>query len=213
MVLWLEADDDVPATGTWEDKSGENNDCSLVGNAYVDQGEGIILDGNGDRGFIDQADELDFGSDNDFSISLWFKTTSESYPHQICYGEDDSQLIRIMCAVGTGYYTLDDDSDTLNGSTGSTALNDGNWHHHVMSCDRDGNIAFYRDNVKYQKSMTSIDNLTNSTYPNWIIGALRTSSAGYSNDFDGTIDDIRIYSEALIPIMVKRIYDHGDHNT
>jgi hypothetical protein len=68
------------------------------------------------------------------------------------------------------------------------------WHHIAVSADRNGNASFYVDGDLdeavdiYSKSSYSI------SFTNVYIGSYLPDNP--SRDFDGIIDDVRIYDEA-----------------
>ncbi len=215
LVLWLEADDAVAPTGTWSDKSGNNNDCVLTNDAYVTKGEGLILDGAGDYGTVAQAAELEFGT-NDFSISFWVKTSTANNGMACHYGDrSDSSGISTYAIVATSskaQMNLDDGANTMN-SKPTTATNNGAWHHVVFSADRTANLIAYTDGGAAEDTddMTAIGDLDTADHDDWLIGC-SWDGAALANYLTGTLDDIRFYSVALSQLEVQAIYDNSDHN-
>jgi len=90
---------------------------------------------------------------------------------------------------------------TDNNSLGQT----GRWYH--VGCVYDGsNLISYLDGVP-QDSVSASGNLASTAYP-FLIGTTNGIS-GTQNNFQGLIDDARIYNYGLTPAQVRTLYNGG----
>jgi hypothetical protein len=139
------------------------------------------------------------------SVSLWFKTTSSSFSAII-----DSQAAA-SSSKGFGLYLLSNGTLELGFSGGSgsnktqTSLsyNDGLWHNAtiVFNLSNSGNNAFlYIDNNLVITLAVTVWTSGDSTYPI----ALGVAQTNYF--FNGSIDQVRIFSRALRPYEVEALY-------
>ncbi len=211
LVLWLESDADVAALGTWQDKSVEDNDCVLSGDAFVTDGLGITLDGD-DFGTVAVAAELELGA-SDFSITAWVLTTTDAEQTAASYGNGSG------VEKGTRLYATWASTESARGHTadgldasdvdGTTNVHDGAWHWICYVADKSGNAQIYVDGGAAEAidDMTDVGNITTNDHDDWSIG--REWIGSWSRYFTGTIDDIRIYSVALNASQRTRIYNAG----
>jgi len=173
---------------------------------FVDDGKingALTFDGVNDEVCIvgSRGSVLDIGT-NDFSIAFWIRTTSidSMLPIFKC----DGYFVGYQISMVNGYvgFLLGDTDGYINKPTASAStVHDGNWHHVVMTFDRDSNAIVYIDGNQdgtedisaYQKSISSAIDLYFS----------RDAS------FTGSLDDIRIYNKALTSEEVTRLYNSG----
>jgi len=162
----------------------------------------------------------------EFSVSLWLKT-SQSYGHPgdlawegagvICEDSPNAgarDLIPIALTGGQVAFNIGDgvDDDTLNSSA---TVNDGAWHHVVVTRDlTTGNRQIFIDG-NLDSSEISSTVLLNSPVL-LTMGAKADASnpdptsPGYtgSNGYQGLVDDIQIYDRVLAPSEVTYLYNH-----
>jgi YVTN family beta-propeller protein len=140
---------------------------------------------------------LDFGANQDFSITMWVKKSVLASPYaNILSNRSDIAGSHPGFALTTDQYadrwvaTLSDGTHTAQVSGGLIA--DQQWHHLVATFDRDGMLTLYQDGAFVAN--TSITGVTNITT------GLPLSIGNYtasSNTFAGTLDDLRIYNRLL----------------
>jgi hypothetical protein len=179
---------------------------------------------------------LQFGASDDFSLSLWINYTNNNYPLPIIgnmawgssgFNDDNS---------GAGWDIVDDDGNLQYsfGSTGeiwsegsaalgsvvfevlpASPLNDGNWHHLVMTMDKTNYlVTTYVDgasidtNANGSLSLTGLGSFIQSGDPT--IGSdpgctlfANSATAIYN------IDDLAIWRRVLAPADVSSIYSLG----
>jgi len=113
-------------------------------------------------------------------------TDSGSVQYHLEYRGADSDEFR-------GY--IDDGSDNVNIDSATTAISDNNWHHIVLTVDRDttdeGKI--YVDGAQ-SGSTTDISSVTGSISPS---DDFSIGSIGSSSYYKGNIDEVVVYDRAL----------------
>jgi len=86
--------------------------------------------------------------------------------------------------------------------TSSTLFSPGAWHHVVGTYDGNGNAIMYVDGTNVQAVSSSTMTALKSGVSGVWIGGLPASS----RDFNGTVDDVRIYNRALSASDVAELY-------
>ena len=85
------------------------------------------------------------------------------------------------------------------GNTGTIGI--GEWHHVILSCDGAGTISFYEDgSVTDTGDITGLSDWTANA--GWLGGL-----AGIAN-FDGLMDEVRIYNRVLADFEVRELFDN-----
>ncbi|MEJ0034225.1 MAG: LamG domain-containing protein [Bacteroidota bacterium] len=172
--------------------------------------------------------KLDFGTD-DFTVSFWIKVDNTTIP-----GSDPSIIANKDWDSGgnTGFVVSLNNADQpgedlwkVNASdhsghrldwsaskNGATTLVDGQWHHVLVSFDRDATMDVYFDGALKQtvadadsKDMTTIPgDLAPDDLPFTI---MQDATGHYGQDFAAMIDDVRIWTgKALSDDEVTAVY-------
>jgi hypothetical protein len=199
--------------GTVFDRSGQGANLSMILMSTSTAltigriGQGLYFE----PGIIDYLEGnnlpvYDFGT-NDFSIALWFKTsfvgagTRLVSKRAVCANDNFWEVF-----VGAGKFggCVDGDGSgaTLNCVVSTAVVNDDEWHHGVFT--RIGDTVFtYVDGV-FDTSATGsgVVDLANSA-------PIRIANSACNNDYDGSLDDVRIYNRALSGGEVRRLYGMG----
>ena len=107
LVLWLDYKNtgSVAAAGTWKDYSGQGNDGTLVGNAYVDAG-GLGLDGTGD--IVNCGNLATVDSATELTAWAWVRPTSFA---------DDNTIISQSNGLSNGWFLWQDKVGATSGRT------------------------------------------------------------------------------------------------
>ncbi len=218
---------DIPAN-PGADSSGNGFDLNYGdGNEYYTNfsrvGSGsVYFNGNGYLSYLQTPKNLLDALARNYSISLWINTSQTAGSD----GESAQDGAGIVGAtLGSGYHdsipvsltggavtTETGDGDTDLASTSD--INDGNWHHVVVTRDQqnNGTMKVFVDGT-LQNSGTGSTALLND--PLLItIGALADASnpdpSGTSpyNGFTGYLDDIQMYNVALTADNVSFLYAH-----
>lgn len=157
---------------------------------------------------------LDFGTSQDFSVSFWFRTTTNSEDAVLAAKKDwDSGLNPgwvISTLNGKFWVNLGDGNARIDMQP-SQPINDGNWHYAALTCDRSGLAKLYLDGTAIDSSdITDIGNLDNG-FP---------LTLGADGEFDyriaGDIEEFRIFDTALtrdeVRLMRHLIHKPADTN-
>lgn len=157
----------------------------------------------------------------DFAVGAWIKTTAVSGTHNI-FGAYNStggglQYFFLNAASSTFALQVTGSSISQTDSGAVTTPNDGNWHHIVVSFDKDNGSGdsvgkYYYDGVLVNTS-TDLDvpNVTASAvYP--IIGAYTfdANPANFSNWADMKIDDVFLINRQITQTEVTALYNDGN---
>jgi hypothetical protein len=189
LIGWWKFDDD------FLDSSGMGNDGIPEGNPTFVAGKvGSALElGGSDYVVIDAvADDM---TDNDITLCLWLKTSS-----------NDAEIIAINTASRGNVMRLAIDnaslvidvSDPQGHST--TPIDDGEWH--FMTYVRNGATGYiYVDGVQENSSAASFSFSADDL---WSIGQ-EWDSGGPSGFLTGTVDDVYIYDRALTDDEIQAV--------
>ncbi len=184
---------------TASDSSGNGNDGTTVGDAYLSSGS-LNLDGNGDYLDCGNDSSLEIGS-SDFSITARVKlaTTQMTYVgiatkgaasntdagYAFIYRGDTDELVFLL-SNGTTRLWLD--------SNDSLGLKDNQWHRVTVTVSRNGDAIFYVDGTAVGSDNASALNGVN------IVNANRNLLVGswIGNWWlNGAVDEVKIYPQAL----------------
>ena len=208
------ADKDANLVSYWRfednpnDETGTNNG-TVTGATYTSLGKfGGAYDFDADNDYISIAADpsLNFGANTDFSVSAWIYADASANNYILSSGAGGAGegwwLFRILNnALQAGL----DDGTTLVTTTGTLALQDA-WHHVVATFDRDGNVTLYVDaTADGSADISGIGSI--DTTDDYTIGG-RSVSLTY--EFDGRIDEFKIYSRLLTPTEITTLYNSGN---
>jgi len=174
---------------------------------------------NGTTQYGTAGDVLDFEYTDPFSISCWFKTTASDA--LILSKEDTTDFrgyeIGLQSVLGNALdFILRNDNSPSNQITvygDTTGLNDGKWHHAVVTWkgdptpDANTDVAMYVDGVP--QTLTIIDNSLTGTTLNaasFNVGARNDGTDGW---WDGSVDEVAVYDKELSAAEVEWIYNAG----
>lgn len=194
-------------TGTTAfDQSTNGNDLTLTNSPAWRNGKfggGITFAGSDQQLLRADDSDFDFVDDADMSISLFFKHTTASAQEIILSKFNEAGYKVIMESDGDITCAMDYDSTwTPTDSATSTAAtyDDNQWHH--IECVKSGatSMKLFIDGVyiAVDSSLTATNTLTNSD-PLYI----GINADGTSNDFTGSLDEIKIYNYARTPTQVQ----------
>ncbi|MGH1404827.1 MAG: LamG domain-containing protein [Alphaproteobacteria bacterium] len=182
-------------TGTWTD--GVNNDVTEETTAGQ-MGTALVFDGVND--FIDAGTNSSLDtSDNTHSVAFWMKKNTPSSTGDIVskgigsVGGYTSGVGIHPCGTNSFKATKFGVVDICFGSVPS----DTNWHHIVTVWNTDG-VRVYVDGTQNAFD-SNTSNFTSSGNP-------LTIGTGVNGNFDGTIDDVRVYDRALSVAEVTELY-------
>jgi serine/threonine protein kinase len=198
--------------GTVPDTSGNNLHGRLVGDAKVyadpDRGNVLRLDGEGD--WVDCGADAKFDITDEITISVWIKVAKfdKAWQAVIAKGNSTWRLQRdqttealefacsgVQATTGTNYY---------GNLAGHANVNDGKWHHVAgvydgrrLSLYIDGELDAFTPALAFTRINTSTDHV--------LIGM--NAGTQPPPEWNGLIDDLRIYSYALPPEDIKVLHE------
>jgi len=183
----FDADANDQSAGTTYDGT-LNSGAAIVGDA--DRGQVLSLDGAGD--FV-QIDSL-MGEPADVTLSAWINASSvDSFGSVVISMGTSPALYLETDGTLTGFYESGA-TDNLTRSTESL-LGTG-WRHVAVSIDAANSMTMYIDGVAVD-AITPVGVIEYDNSPDTYIG--RAGDGLGSFDFEGMIDDARVYSRALTP--------------
>lgn len=144
-----------------------------------------------------------------FSVDAWFKTTSTTGGKIIGFGDEQTasssnydKQVYLTDAGKLVFGTYDGAPEVI---TSAASYNDGKWHQ-VIGTQGPGGMALYVDGQKIGANPTT----TNQSYTGyWRVGGDNLDgwpSAPTSYYFNGTIDDVSVYDQALSRTQVAAQY-------
>ncbi len=184
------------------DFSGNSYSGTWYGSATGTTGKfGNAISLNGTTDYISMGDINGFEFQTNFSVAGWIKPTNlssvmEAVASKGC-GSPAGWLFGVQGT--TNVVTLFSNNATIKGST---ALANNNWYFVTASVDSAGNVSIFV-NGKLDNTPANLS-LTTHTTASFNIG---TCKDGTSNDFQGLIDEIRVYNRALSPTEVSQLYN------
>jgi hypothetical protein len=215
--------------GVLQDSSGNDNPSTLwSGNMSYAPGKfssGLFFDGaddvvriNPNLAYLDNIG----GTSDSYSVTAWFKTThtantpqgivskiksaSGAYPFRLFISANPKTLNFILTDGTTN-------CQAVTSGTTSPNVNDGKWHHAAGVWDTVTNFVYiYLDGVFIEKTLCTISDATSFANSDDIsIGNARNGGLGdyTQDDFNGYLDQIRIYDYARTQAQIDWEFGHG----
>lgn len=138
-------------------------------------------------------------STREFTISVWFKTTTTSGNQCIWNGRTTTGAAVAIFLIGSGIRVDDSNMNT----SGSVSTN--TWYHLAVTWKSGGNKVIYLNGE--QKTTVAAGTLSKSNVNASIGRSSSGDSLASSNYFSGQMSDFRIYATALTAAQVKELYD------
>lgn len=193
--------DDTPSFRQLTDSSPEGN------NALLYTGRGMSGSVN-DTISIGDVSTFDFERTDAFSTSFYVKTTTTSA--SVIFGKMDNSANRgwaVFSAISGGLHlVLRNTNNTNEIKITSSAVNDGNWHHIVITYDGSSSasgITVYIDGV-YDSLTTDTDNLSATIVTNASMEILSRNAADLY--WTGSISNLIIYDIELTSAQAAELY-------
>jgi len=200
MICHLKFDGDLT------DSSGHKLHGKVVGDAEIvedpQRGNVLSLDGNGD--WIDCGNDKKFNITKEITISAWIKVNKFDKFCQAIVTKGDTawRLQRGVRNDSTEFACQGADAErTQYGNLyGSASVNDGSWHHVVGTYD--GNeLSLYIDG-----KLDTSQKASGLTFINRYPVLIGENAQQDGREWDGMIDDLRIYNYALDVNEVQELY-------
>ncbi len=166
----------------------------------------IFFDGVNDYVVVADDPNLNFGSSSDFSIAVWFRTTTTSISRLVEKGSVTGVGKRYEFKVlsnGTLKWELSDGATAKSGES-TSVVNDDVWHLGVVTFDRDGNAQIYIDGSADGSAVdiSAVLDIDDAAEP--LTFGIRSQNES-SNPFDGDISDVLIYNRVLAPKEIEQM--------
>ncbi len=186
--------------GTAVDSSGNGNDGATNGpptqvNSIPELGKDLYFDGND---YVDVPSSPSFNS-APFTIEAWVNP-SQSRVQGVMY-KKSSPGWRFFMAGSSGKIEFDVYPGEI-ANAQSASLTVGSWYHVVGTYDRIGVVKVYTNGV-LNDTKTGISSMYNNNDNGIQIASPQT------NRWNGSIDEVRIYSEALSLSEIQKHYAEG----
>ena len=187
----------------------------------------------GDASFVGvaNASDLNFNTDQPFTVSAWIKTTTNGVIWAKSPGSVPSTATHtIECYVNAGTLGHGGNQDNTVGTvtidawystfgwTSRKTVNDGSWHNVVCVCDGVGNWAIYIDGVLDSSGSPgagAANEGANGDAGTWNFAVGATFNTIYPNEgvagdpFTGNIDEVAVWDNALSPNQIASTYSNG----
>ena len=202
--LVLDMDLDLFDGTSYKDRSGNNNDGTPTGAtwksaAYCKEGRCVDFGGSVDYVTTSYGNGLN-PSTQPHTYSAWVKSDDPANAQMYFVQGNWNTNNRAYFGHTGGYWSMGIQSSGWGETSGGAV--DTNWHHVTIVFDG-SNANFYLDGVyKYQKSYTSYT--FNQVF---MIATGRPTDSQY--DWDGTIDQVRIYNRSLTQAEISYLYNKG----
>lgn len=193
-----------------------NATCSGIGCPNFVSGQvsgALYFDGINDGLGVTDAPELDWGNSSNFTIQAWVKTTQICTGNKVFVGKSRYPSSGGDWWLGCGdssnaaVFFLRDSNNNISSVSGTTAINDGNWHHLVAVRDGVAKVnRLYVDGVE-QGSVTATNITGNIANASPLTIGYYTTLGQYR--VDGVIDEVAIHGRALTPTEVRYHYNSG----
>jgi len=202
LVAWYKFDDGDPLEAI-DSASGLTLTCDDVGSpaasaGLVDDSGGSFYfnDSDGDYCRIDNPDEFNFTSA--FTVTAWIKRAYVGDVQSFLLRKFDYSLAKgyafyIYGSAGQAIFRLGDSSSVTDVISQSSIFADDTVYHMALIYDLDNDeVALY----VYEKGVGSVSTTTASSVPT-LVNYNASNYPRIGDNFDGYIDDLRIYNRAL----------------
>ncbi|HKK54266.1 MAG TPA: LamG domain-containing protein [Patescibacteria group bacterium] len=213
LDMSLSVDNYDSTTKTFTDRSGSNNNGVSNNNAVFESGRYGSVDGtmsfNGVSDYVEVPDDSSLNpSDGSFTISFWIKVPDWDGSHQNVIIKSSGAGANYRFSLSSGWdgnciFWFQDDRVYGNQYVyAGFDATDGDWHHIVGLIDREAEeFRSYSDGDYYNRRPFSnfdgyLNNITNSAPLNF-----------GNAEFEGLIEDVRIYNYALTDQEVQDMYE------
>ncbi|BCX49356.1 Ig-like domain-containing protein [Haloferula helveola] len=204
---WWKMDDGSGLTATDSSPSGADGTLDLPAWATGRRAGALDFDGN-DR--VECGNLASLSGSTAFTVAAWVKvpnlhsSTGIIVQQRAANGFNGQYQLRVNADGTAGFYVYGNSSTQFD-FNGSTAINDGNWHHVAASRDTSGNATIYIDGaVDGSVSGTTVRDLGGS-----IDVGIGCDIRDNVRHFVGGIDDVRIYERELIQAEIAEVINRA----
>ena len=200
--------------GWWKFDEGEgdiaydsagDNDGTLIGDPNWTAGQiDGALDFNGVLDYVRTANNIFFDAQLAFGATLtaWFRTDMSAYA---LIADDEGYVALLMNLPGYENKVSGTVDGGYNLYCSCSNVNDDLWHHVALVWDGSGNAVLYLDGEPEDSGPSGAPTPDDADRP-FTIGNHSTEGPYY---FDGLIDDVRFYGQALSAEEIWQLYQQG----
>ena len=187
---------------TAADSSGSGNTGTLTnmsGTEWTTGKVGGALDFDGTNDYVSIVENGSLNPTSAFTISAWVKTTGNAQfvvnkmKHNSGVGSDDVYAMRIQTNVVA--VQVSDGSSSI-WVPGSIVVNDGQWHHLTYVFDKPTSYLYVDGVYDSGGTYPTMNSNVHNTSEGFFIGGANDNGV-MDHFFTGTMDDVRIYDNAL----------------
>jgi hypothetical protein len=187
-------------------------EVSISNDTFIEGSGSALFEGleEVENGQVHAGTELGMGADDDFTVTLWIKTTDDE---GFLFGKSDEETnayIQGASCIWIGDGAVNIDVAWVGGAGGSIVVNDDQWHHVAWTKTSNGDVTTYIDGV-----LDISDNIADWSDDEGFqitIGA-GWESAAYAEwwpfAYQGYMDDVRFFQSALSASMIQSIYQEN----
>jgi len=193
--LYLELDETSGVNAT--DSSGNNNDGGLnmsSSTPWVTGKVGNALDFDGLSDHVSVSNSPSLNITDAITIAAWVKVDTLGSVMSIVDKGYNTYSIGVSSS-GKFMVSYRNQTSTNVNSYGSTNVQIGTWYHVAGVIDSGGNVKLYVNGGTPERDVAFVGTSINSNSGSLFVGA--GGSSGNNYNFDGIIDDVRIYNCAL----------------
>ncbi|PIP56633.1 hypothetical protein COX05_02090, partial [candidate division WWE3 bacterium CG22_combo_CG10-13_8_21_14_all_39_12] len=166
-----------------------------------------------------ETGSVDFlGNGNDVTVAIWVKPGSSQKTYANIIDHDHSTggagnygnwvIQQDNTTTNSYYFAFTYDGTNFDGTSKTTQLTSSTWQHLVM-VKSGTSLDHYLNGVKQGSTSTVQNNITTESSPLRIGDNVNPVN---NRDFNGQIDDVRIYNYALTEEQIKQVYNGGAVN-
>ena len=177
-------------------------------------GSALSFDGTGDYITVPDNAAFDWAADDSFTVELWAKFTNVDSRNKVMIGRDEGPgsphwWLGAMQNTGLPTCNLRDSGGNGEAITGTTAINDGNWHHLVFV--RDESLNENRLYVDGASAATPVSYDYTADFAASTPLGIGFMAYNLTPDYyyDGLLDEIAIYDRALTLTEIQGHYASG----
>ena len=197
-----------------------NNNVDDIGNTYNGLNSNVTFTAfgefgaaavfNGSNAYVDlplSTSSL-FDGKNTLAVSFWFKTTTTGRQRMFTDYAQTSRNCDITIDAGSIEVVTDYNQSTNLVYASSAIYNDGSWHNLIVSLNQSSSQRTIYINGLLVNTGTLSSNSWSGSGQKVTLGAFYSSSSGYSQYFNGEIDQVRIYDDALTSDQAGKLYNN-----
>ncbi len=203
---------DYSGSGNWLDSTSNNNDATITGATFVNDGESDYFEFDGTNDYMTISNDTSFSSATNFSVEMWVNLVSIASDEMLAtlYGSSTDQKfdLRISNTSGNIRWIVGTSSGTYDSAqnmTSTGALSTNEWSHLVAVYDDTNNKMYIYIDGELDSTKTNASNGTYTSITDPILIGKRTD--GYHSNIK--LGAFRFYSKTLSAAEVKDNFDAG----